>query len=151
MSKGLNDLRDEAHRVAVEHGFNDASIGEDVALIHSEASEALEDHRTGRAPTEVWYEQRTEHREVCQYHETFAGVRHLATVEIRVIEHGEPTLKGPNGPILLKPCGIPSELADVIMRILHFSGKHGIDIEKAVEEKMAYNKSRPFKHGGKTL
>ena len=29
--------------------------------------------------------------------------------------------------------------------------KHGIDIEKAVTEKMAFNESRPFKHGGKTL
>jgi hypothetical protein len=57
-SKGLNDLRDEALRIAVEHGFTDASVGEDIALIHSEASEALEDHREGRSPTEVWYERK---------------------------------------------------------------------------------------------
>jgi NTP pyrophosphatase (non-canonical NTP hydrolase) len=42
-------------------------------------------------------------------------------------------------------------LADVIIRILHFSGKHGIDIEQAVREKMLYNESRPMKHGGKKL
>lgn len=42
MGKGLNELRDEALRIAVEHGFKDASIPEDVALMHSELSELLE-------------------------------------------------------------------------------------------------------------
>jgi NTP pyrophosphatase (non-canonical NTP hydrolase) len=50
-----------------------------------------------------------------------------------------------------KPEGIPAELADVIIRVLHFSGKHGIDIEAAVEEKMKYNATRPMKHGGKVI
>jgi hypothetical protein len=52
---------------------------------------------------------------------------------------------------LRKPCGIPSEMADEIIRVLHFCGKHKIDIDKAVREKMAYNESRPMKHGGKAL
>lgn len=46
-----------------------------------------------------------------------------------------------------KPCGVPSEIADVIIRALHFSGKYGIDIERAVLEKMAFNETRPFRHG----
>jgi hypothetical protein len=50
-----------------------------------------------------------------------------------------------------KPAGIPIELADCIIRILHFSGKHGIDIAEAVREKMEYNETRPFKHGNKAL
>lgn len=50
-----------------------------------------------------------------------------------------------------KPCGVPSEIADVIIRGLHYCGKHKIDIAKAVREKMAYNDSRPYKHGGKTI
>jgi len=48
-----------------------------------------------------------------------------------------------------KPCGIPSEMADVVIRVLHFCGKHKIDIEQAVREKMIYNESRPMKHGKK--
>ena len=46
---------------------------------------------------------------------------------------------------------MPIEIADVIIRALNFCGRHGIDIKKAIDEKMAYNKSRPFRHGGKVL
>jgi NTP pyrophosphatase (non-canonical NTP hydrolase) len=46
-----------------------------------------------------------------------------------------------------KPEGIPSELADVIIRVADFCGRNGIDIGGAVTKKMAYNKKRPHKHG----
>lgn len=48
-----------------------------------------------------------------------------------------------------KPCGIPIEMADIIIRVLHFCGKHNIDIRTAVLEKMKYNDSRPYLHGKK--
>ena len=48
-----------------------------------------------------------------------------------------------------KLCGIPSELADVIIRIFDFCGGNDIDLEKIILEKMEYNESRPYKHGGK--
>lgn len=41
----LNKLRDEALRIATAHGFTGSTVGEDIALMHSELSEALEDHR----------------------------------------------------------------------------------------------------------
>ena len=50
-----------------------------------------------------------------------------------------------------KPEGIPSELADVIIRILDMCGRYNIDIEKMIEEKHEYNKKRPYKHGGKII
>jgi NTP pyrophosphatase (non-canonical NTP hydrolase) len=104
----LNELRDEALRVAIEHGFTEATVLEDMALIVTEVAEAIEDYRACKSPTDVWYEHRP---------------------------HGD------------KPCGIPSEMADVVIRVLHFCGKHGIDIERAVAEKMSFNNSRPFRHG----
>lgn len=128
-ASALNTLRDEALRIAVEHGFTDATIGEDFALMHSEISEALEDHRAGKKPDEVWYEAKTPQKDAD------------ATVRYCFDEYAAG----------LKPAGIPSELADVLIRVFHFCGKHGIDIDKAVREKMAYNKSRPMKHGGKKL
>ena len=48
-----------------------------------------------------------------------------------------------------KPCGIPSEFADVIIRICDFCGAHNIDLDKIIEEKMEYNKNREFKHNKK--
>lgn len=50
-----------------------------------------------------------------------------------------------------KPEGIPTELADVIIRIMDYCGHEGIDLEKAITEKMAYNETRPFRHGGKVI
>jgi NTP pyrophosphatase (non-canonical NTP hydrolase) len=46
-----------------------------------------------------------------------------------------------------KPEGIPSEFADVIIRVLDACAYYGIDIERAVTEKHEYNKTRPVKHG----
>jgi NTP pyrophosphatase (non-canonical NTP hydrolase) len=50
-----------------------------------------------------------------------------------------------------KPCGIPSELADVVIRVMHMSEEYGIDLERAILEKMEYNDTRPYRHGGKRL
>ena len=48
-----------------------------------------------------------------------------------------------------KPEGVPSELADVIIRILDMCEKYGIDMEAMLLEKHEFNKSRPYKHGKK--
>lgn len=50
-----------------------------------------------------------------------------------------------------KPEGIPIELADVIIRILDYCGKEGIDMGEAIKIKHEYNKTRPYKHGGKVI
>ena len=47
----------------------------------------------------------------------------------------------------VKPVGVPSELADVIIRVLDACGAWGIDIVQALDEKMAYNDTRPPLHG----
>lgn len=48
-----------------------------------------------------------------------------------------------------KPEGFPVELADAVIRILDLCGHLGIDLEKEILRKMAYNKTRPYRHGNK--
>lgn len=50
-----------------------------------------------------------------------------------------------------KPEGIPVELADVVIRIADFCGLYAIDLESALELKLAYNETRPYRHGGKVI
>lgn len=46
-----------------------------------------------------------------------------------------------------KPEGIPSELADIVIRVADLCGAEGLDLEDIIVEKMAYNTSRPYRHG----
>lgn len=50
-----------------------------------------------------------------------------------------------------KPCGVPSEFADAVIRIMDNCEALGIDLHDAIEKKMAYNKTRPRMHGGKNF
>ena len=50
-----------------------------------------------------------------------------------------------------KPEGVPVELADVIIRIFDYCAEAGIDIEHAIRLKHEYNKTRPYRHGGKVI
>lgn len=47
--------------------------------------------------------------------------------------------------------GVPSELADIVIRVMDICQHYGIDLQSAMEEKHQYNITRPFKHGGKKL
>lgn len=44
---------------------------------------------------------------------------------------------------------IVEELADVVIRIFDLCGSRGWNLEKSVLSKMAFNKTRPYRHGGK--
>ena len=50
-----------------------------------------------------------------------------------------------------KPEGVPSELADLCIRVADMCEQLDIDLEAAVEAKMAYNRTREYRHGGKAL
>lgn len=128
MNKSINQLVLEAHQNAVDKGWweEERSFGEIIALIHSEASEALEDYRNGKKPTEVWYENKVR-----------SGIGTIETTTQITPEW--------------KPCGIPSELADIVIRVMDACGRYGIDLEQVIQEKMAYNATRPQRHGGKKI
>lgn len=48
-----------------------------------------------------------------------------------------------------KPEGVGAEYADILIRVGHYAKLLGIDLEAEVERKMAYNATRPHRHGGK--
>ena len=73
----------------------------------------------------------------CELSEAFEEYRNGRGINETYYEEGQ------------KPCGIPLELADVIIRIFDFCGGNDIDLEKIMIEKMKYNETRPYKNGGK--
>lgn len=102
----VSDLIAECHRIAMEKGWwdRDREIPEQIALMHSELSEALEEYRMGAA-----------------------------------------NLYMQDG----KPEGFGVELADCVIRIFDMCGRYGIDLEACLRAKIAYNATRPHRHGGK--
>lgn len=50
-----------------------------------------------------------------------------------------------------KPIGMPSEVADVFIRLLDVCYRYKIDLEEEFLTKMAYNETRGYRHGGKVV
>jgi NTP pyrophosphatase (non-canonical NTP hydrolase) len=156
---GLNTLAAIIHERNVRLGFYEPDKVRDfdgmVANIHGEASEALEEWRAGRGFNEHHWTVKDE----------------LTDDLIRIGTNGKVLVRDPDPELgferdmveltpeilrrlpelipHLKPEGIPSELADILIRVLDVCGFHQIDIAGAVADKMAYNETRAYRHGGK--
>lgn len=50
-----------------------------------------------------------------------------------------------------KPEGVGSECADVLIRLLDTCFRNGIDLEGEYHRKLAFNRTRGYKHGGKRI
>ena len=126
----LNTLAEEIYNTAKEKGWHDKPVafGDCMANIHAELSEAWEDYRAGKPLNEVTYKCRPDYAERVN----------TCNNNCDLCQWG-------------KPCGIPSELADVIIRALDACHMYGIDADKIIQEKMRFNQHRPYKHGGKVI
>ncbi|MGD9749407.1 MAG: hypothetical protein AB7W59_00265 [Acidimicrobiia bacterium] len=110
-------------KLATEEGYEPSGVnyhvvGTYIALIHSEASEALEALRRDNEPD---------------------GKR---TMQLYFVpdKDGKP-----------KPEGLAVELVDVLIRVFDDAAALGLDLDSAYQAKMAYNRSRPHRHGGKNM
>jgi len=50
-----------------------------------------------------------------------------------------------------KPEGIPTELADCVIRIIDWFGAMGIDLQSILEQKHTYNQTRAYRHGNRKV
>jgi NTP pyrophosphatase (non-canonical NTP hydrolase) len=50
-----------------------------------------------------------------------------------------------------KPEGVGSEFADIFIRLLDDCARYNIDLRAEYERKMAYNRTRPYRHGDKPI
>lgn len=51
----------------------------------------------------------------------------------------------------IKPEGVGSEFADILIRLLDDCHRFGVDLTLEYERKMAYNRTRAYRHGGKRI
>lgn len=73
---------------------------------------------------------------LCLIHtEVTEAVEAAMAGKIHMFQHGQ------------KPEGLDVELADVIIRCLQLADDLGLDVDGAVQAKLAYNDGRPWKHG----
>lgn len=131
---GLNSASLEIHQDAKRKGFWDSEreTGTLLMLCVSELSEALEADRKGRKNMLKTFERDME----------FARLNdeNLNPDDINydwIVNRFETTIKDT----------FEDELADTVIRILDLCGARGIDLEKHINLKLKYNRSRERMHG----
>ncbi len=141
VSEAFEVMGDAVARNNYAHGWRaqDAeprNFGELIALAHSELSEALDAHRNNEP--DLWYE-----------HENVNGISGKTGPSHEFADQSSLVRIIDGAPVLGKPCGAASELADTIIRILDMADELKMPVTQALLEKHAYNLTRPYKHGGK--
>lgn len=69
---------------------------------------------------------------------------------LEAVRDGNPPSSKAVGPF--GPCSVlEEELADVVIRVMDYAEARGLKLAQAIEDKHAFNKNRPHRHGGKAL
>ena len=120
----INELSEKIHEVNVTNGFYESkkNIGEMIALIHSEVSEALEADRKDR----------------------FTGPESITSI-LDIDDDVDFKAQFNNS---VKD-SFEDELADAMIRIMDLAAYMQIDLESHINAKVRFNSLRPYKHGKK--
>lgn len=141
----VRDLVHQSHKNSADHGFwSDPETAETtpskLALIHSEVSEALESYRNPESDSLVPVPEAIISKLLGNWFATEGSEewerRNEAADEMLALYSKWEK----------KPKGLDIEMADIVIRVADFCGKHGIDLDAAVQRKHAYNVTRPMRH-----
>lgn len=146
--RGFHAEGDELRaNAASEHEYDTAMLRNyymvKVGLIMSEGAEALEELRSGRPVNQNYYT--INGREVFPATDGLGAdwtTRSDGLTNDRDLELTE-TWTG----VLPKPEGVPSEIADIVIRCFDFADEAGFSLITAILEKLAYNDTRTRMHG----
>ena len=136
--KSIKEWQKHMFKQRKNNGFEDHKLqdGTFLMLITSELGEALESIRKDEPHVFGVYEYNTFHNTTGLANPL---VKNSAIItDIDMIKEKK-----------LKPEGLGPELADVILYLLAYCELKGIDLEKMMELKDSYNKTRPKKHNKK--
>lgn len=149
-STPLGDLALQVRLINQANGWDTPldTVVEKVAnlmLIVTEVSEATEEIRVGRLTDHMTINGKRVYR-----------VTNGTGADWTTDPDGDGEERGKHGPATWtgatpKPVGLPSELADIIIRTLDTAARLGIDIDQAVATKLASNRTRGWHHGDKLL
>lgn len=114
-----------------------------LALITTEVAEAIEEVRTGHAVDETYYVAKGAFEVDGEMQDLEVPATALSDPEDEDRDYSVAQLgEGPH-----KPEGVPSEVADVVIRAFDFAHEFGIDLAAMIDEKLRFNATRPHKHG----
>lgn len=87
------------------------------------------------------------------FYETFDVPVKLALIHSEVSEALEDYRTGHMERLTVdgRPVGFPSELADIVIRVFDLAAHLKINIEQEILDKMDYNETRSYRHGGKLV
>lgn len=140
MGRSIESFSEEVHDTAIDKGWwpekeNEEAlfkqVPEKLLLIVSEISEATEEYRSTKTLADL--------RRVIYAEKTLNGFMYHESQEYRGCEP------------IYKPEGFAVEVVDAVIRAFDLLEAIGIDVEKVLEIKHAYNRTRPARHGGKTI
>lgn len=91
---------------------------------------------------------------ICLMHSELSEALEAVRIgKFRMYTEEGPLVRTEGGKIVehYKPEGMVAELADVVIRAMDLCEALGISLEDAILHKAMYNKTRPFRHGGKAV
>jgi hypothetical protein len=161
MDKTLSDWQTEVREVNEANGWHDTerTFGDGTALLHSEVSEMFEAYRDHglsdfsglQFTSEPGYGIRSAEsaRAITRFHAARDGLAFNTADEPFEFTREEKMALAADG--VSKPEGVGSEMADVFIRLMDEVERSGIDLEWEVTRKLAYNRTRGHRHGGKRV